>query len=184
MKTWIDNLIKVGACRDALEWSKDFDSLEEAWQKCERGDWMLWLAGKLSGNSDSDSRKRVVLAACQCARLALKYVKKGELRPLRAIETTEAWAKGEGSISIDDVRKASAAAYAAAAYSSASAYAAAYAAYAASAYAAYSSAAAYAAADAAYASATAYAAYSRKTTLKKCADIVREYYPTAPKGLK
>ena len=93
---------------------KGLDSLEEAWQKCERGDWMLWLAGKLSGSPDSDSRKKVVLASCQCARLALKYVKAGELRPQKAIETAEAWARGDPDITLKDVRAAEAAAWAAA----------------------------------------------------------------------
>ena len=79
----------------------------------------------------------------------------GEKRPLKAIETAEAWARGEGRITIEDVKKA---AYAA----DAAAYAAAHAAHAA----AY---AADAAADAAYAAADA-------ATLKKCADIVREHY--------
>ena len=151
MKEYITKLKELNACSDALEGCKQFDTLEEARQKCERGDWMLWLAGKLSGPPDSDSRKKVVLVACQCARLALKYVQSGEVRPLTAIETAEAWARGEGNITLAEVRDA--------------AYAAAYAAYNAAAYAAY----------AAYA-----AAHTRKKTLKKCADIVREYYPTAP----
>jgi hypothetical protein len=181
MKTWIDKLEKVGACREALKWAKDYDSLEDAWQKCGRGDWMLWLAGKLSGNPDSKSRKKVVLAACQCARLALKYVKPGELRPLKAIETAEAWANGNPEVSLQDVRKAAAAAdYAAAA--AAADYAAAAAAYAAAAAAAAYADAAYAAAAYAAAADAAYAA--RIKTLKECADIVRKYYPEPPKGGK
>ena len=66
-----------------------------------------------------------MLAACACAETALKYVKPGEDRPHKAIETARAWARGEASI--DDVRKA--------AYAADAAYAA-YAAYAAAAYAA------------------------------------------------
>src|SRR3990170_2573765 len=110
---WVTQLVKLRACREALEWVRDYQSLDDAWQHCERGDWMLWLAGKLSGNSESDSRKKVVLAACQCARLALKYVKSGEERPLKAIEITEAWTRGEGNITLSDVREAADAAYAA-----------------------------------------------------------------------
>ena len=104
---------------------------------------MLWLLGRLSGKPESESRKKLVLAACQCARLALPYVKKGEARPLKAIETAEAWARGEAGITLGDVRKAAAAAYAAYA-----------------------------------ASAVAYAA--RVSTLRECADIVRQSYPVAP----
>ena len=40
----------------------------------------------------------VVMAACKCARLALKHVQKGEDRPLKAIQTAEAWCKGKATI--------------------------------------------------------------------------------------
>ena len=72
----------MGACETAIEWGKQYGTTEEAWQVCERGDWMLWLVGKLSGKPETDSRKKLVLVACECTRLALPFVKKGELRPL------------------------------------------------------------------------------------------------------
>src|SRR3990167_10919556 len=77
MKEWNEKLNQLGACPEALVWAEDYESLEEAWQKCERGDWMLWLAGRLSGRPESKSRKLVVLATCQCAKVSLKYVQKG-----------------------------------------------------------------------------------------------------------
>jgi len=198
MKAWIEPIADMEACDEAVDWCEQFDSLDEAWQACECGDWMLWLLGMLSGPPESDSRKKLVLVVCQCARLALPYVKKGEMRPLKAIETAEAWARGDEGITLQDVRDA--AAYAAAyAYAS---YAVTYAAYvavsAASAVtdAAYVAAsAANAAADAAYVAvsaasaaaraADAYASYAVTDaaffdTLRECADIVREYYPVAP----
>ena len=178
MKNWIKPLKRMDACGDALEWCEHYESLDKAWAVCPRGDWMLWLLGELSDKPESDSHKRLVLTACQCARLALPYVEAGELRPLKAIETAEAWAKGEGNITLEDVRKAAhAAAYAA--------YAAAYAAHAA-AYAAYAAADAASAANGAYAAAYAaaeasYASYAAGLkTLAKCADIARQYYPVAP----
>jgi len=185
MKAWIEPLKEIKACEDALEWCKGYESLAGAWAVCQRGDWMLWLLGKLSGNPESASRKRLVLTACQCARLALPYVESGELRPLRAIEVTEAWARGDEGIRREDVRKAAAhAAYAAYAAASASAYAAASASASAADAAAHAAYAAYAAAPAAYAAAhaAAHAAYAaRLKTLAKCADIARQYYPVAPK---
>jgi len=197
MKNWIKPLKRMDACADALEWCKGYESLDKAWAECKRGDWMLWLLGSLSGKPESDSHKKLVLTACQCARLALPYAKEGELRPLRAIEVTEAWARGDEGIRREDVRKAADAAHAAAAAAHAAAdaaHAAAHAAYAAAdaAYAAADAAAdaAHAAAHAAYAAAhaAAYAAAhaadaadtSRISTLEKCADIVRDYYPVAP----
>ncbi len=181
MKAWQRTIKRMEPCGDALEWAEGYDTIEEAWEKCERGDWMLWLLEKLSGDPKSEARKKLVLIACRCARLSLPCVKKGEKRPRKAIETAEAWAHGGVGVTLEDVRTAAAAAYAAyaAAYAAAAyaAYAAAYAAYAAHA-AAY---AAHAAAYAAYAAADATdAADARWSTLKKCADIVREYYPEAP----
>ena len=137
-------LKKMNACKDAVEWCEQFDSFQEAWQKCERGDWMLWLIGKQIKNIEE--RKKLVLCACKCARLSLKYVKKCENRPEEAIKKAEKWAKDFASL--NDVRAAADAAYAAA--------------YAAD-----------AAVDAAYAAADA----AKEETLKKCANIVRKFYP-------
>jgi len=160
-------LRSLGACREARDWSRNYGA-QEAWDACEDGRWMLWLAGRLSGDRESDTRRALVLCACECARLALKHVKPGEERPLRAIETAECWARREEGVTIEQVR-------AAAAYADAAAYAAA-------AYAAYA-AAAYAADDAAYAAAAASAAAgvaARKKTLAECAAIVRRHYPISP----
>ena len=135
-------LKRHGACAEAVKWAKPYKTLRGAWKACTRGDWMLWLARR----AELCSRQELVLAACACARLALPYVKKGEKRPLAAIETAERWARGEATL--EEVRSAAAAAADAySAYSAASAYDAAYAAYDDAAASAYS--AAYAAADAA-----------------------------------
>jgi hypothetical protein len=162
-----DRLVKMGACEDAVAWVGDRD-ITAAWAECDRADWMLWLAGRVV------ARPLVVLAACACARTALRYVLAGEDRPRVAIETAERWARGEATIA--EVRSAAAyVAYAANAYAAyaaaaAAAYAAAYAA--AAAYVAYAAAAAYA--DAAYAAAYASAAAtSRKVALAQMADLVR-----------
>jgi hypothetical protein len=124
MKNQIKKLEKLDPCDDALVWVKEQEGRQQAWDDCERGDWMLWLLGKLCG----DDRRELVLTACDCARLSLKYVERGGERPLRAIETVERWVNGDGTI--EEVRSAAHAADAAADAASA-AYAAAYAAYAA-----------------------------------------------------
>ena len=114
-RTW---LAQRHACWEALEWLQERDAAT-AWSECPRGDWLLWWAAKVGVE-----RKVVVLAACACARLALPYVAAGELRPLKAIETAEAWYSGKASLG--DVRAAYAAddasaAAAAAAYAAAAA---------------------------------------------------------------
>ena len=85
---------------------------ETAWRACQRGDWMLWLCGRLSGKPWSECRRKLVLAACACARLALVYVPAGEQRPLRAIELAEMWARG-GRVTRQAILDAACAAYAA-----------------------------------------------------------------------
>jgi hypothetical protein len=159
----VRKLQRRGACEDAIMFARKYEDPQRGWDECERGDWMLWLCGRLSGKPGSDARKKLVLCACECARLSLKHVRAGEDRPRVAIETAERWARGDESVSLADVRKAAASAYAAsAAYA---AYAAAYAAYAA-AYAAYGGAA--------------YAYAARTKTLSQCAAIVRRHYPVCP----
>jgi hypothetical protein len=167
MTHWTDGLHKLNVCKEALEWAAGFPSFEEAWNHCKRGDWMLWLLAKLEVD-----RKALTLAACACVRLALPYTTDG--RVLASIEMAEAWARGDASI--EEVRSAATAAFAAAlaAFDVASAHDAAYAA----AYAAY--AAAFTAYDDATAAAAAETANdgARNKVLRQCADIVRERFAT------
>jgi hypothetical protein len=109
---------------------------------------MLWLAERVE-----IERTLLVLSACDCARTALPYVPAGEDRPRVAIETTEAWCRGEATI--EQVRAASAYAYASHAAS-------------ASAYASYASYASHAASAYAYAShaASAYAAHAASASAR------------------
>ena len=137
-------LHKLYACTEAREWIGERD-LESAWNECERADWMLWFAARVGVD-----RKLVVLAACDCAETALKYVPEVEDRPRAAIEMARAWTRGEATIK--QVRKAADAADAAA------------------------DAAAYAA-DAA-AAAAAYAADAvRARARRECAELVRRSIP-------
>ena len=184
-------LSRLNACAEATAWVGK-RTPAKAWAECKRGDWMLWIAARLGVD-----RKLLVLGACDCARLSLKYVPKGEKRPLVAIETAEKWCQGKATIESVKAADAAALAAAAAAYAAAAyaAYAAAYAAAAATppppptpptpphaaAYAAYAAAhaAAYAA-YAAYADAAAYAAYAAAARVEMriaCAKAVRKRIP-------
>ena len=169
---WWSELVDLEACEDAVEWARTQPSLTQAWRRCTRGDWMLWYASL----QDNVARKRLVWVACQCARLSLKHVPDGENRPRIAIETAEAWTRGDAILrevraaayAADDAAYAADAADAAdAAYAAANAADAAYAAYAAY-------AAACAAANAAYAANAA----TETATLAECARIVRREWPT------
>ena len=195
MKTPLTHLSELSACDPAVAWVRESkpESLEAAWLVCERGDWMLWYAGKKAGPVGDEKRKRLVLATCACVRLALPiwercYPKDKRVRD--CIETAEKWVRNEATLEELQVSRSNCYdaydaydAYApidAAIDAASAAYAAASAAYAASsATATASSYAAYAASYAADAVADAYSA-TRKKVLKECAEIVRTFYPELP----
>ena len=173
MKT--ERLKRFAPCSEAMEWMKSQKNATEAWQNCERGDWMLWIAKRLN----VDDRK-LTIAKAMCAKQVEHLMKdqrsKDALQAcidyfngLITREQLNAYAANAAAAdaaAADAADAADAAAYAAAAYAAAAA-AAAYAAY----------AAADAAADAAYVDAAADAAYvdARTNSLKRSADICREY---------
>jgi hypothetical protein len=161
MKKHTIALKKLNACSEAIEFGSKFPTLQAAWDKCKRGDWMLWYAGKKSGEPESAKRKKLVLAACACARLALPYTK--DPCVLACIETAEKWAGGKATIG--ELWLARNAVYAADA----------------AAYAVYAADAATYAADAAYAAAANAYADARRKLLKQCADIMRKHYPKVPR---
>ena len=61
MKT--TKLEKIRACREAIDYVRTQKSVILAWQNCNRGDWMLWLAKKL--NVDD---KKLTMAKVMCAK--------------------------------------------------------------------------------------------------------------------
>ena len=163
MKTPITHLSHLSACREAVDWvnSTNLDSLEDAWLKCDRADWLLWYAGKKAGPVGSESRSKIVLIACECAELVLPIFEKEypkDDRPRKAIEAARAYAlKPTKELASAASNAASAASYVAT--NAADAANAANAAYAAS----------YAASDAA-----------KKDIQAKCIAIVRKYFPSLP----
>ena len=166
MSTPISHLDEMRACSDAVAWvnASKCRSLETAWKKCERGDWMLWYAGKKAGPVVDEKRKTLVLAACAGARLALPiFVKRhpNDTRMRDCLEMAEKWARNEATLEALQVSRRNC--YAAADTASSAA-----------------AAAAYAAASYAASYASSAAAAPRSKTLKQCADIVRTFYPELP----
>ncbi len=101
----MQHIKKYNPCAEAREWIGD-RTLYQAWTQCPRGDWLLWIAVRAGAD-----HKLIVLAACDCAEPALRHVPDSEDRPRLAIETTRKWC--EGKATIDEVRAAANAAYAA-----------------------------------------------------------------------
>ena len=55
-------LSDLGACHEAVIWAKG-KSLAQVWRTCKRGDWLLWLCGKMVDKPNWPTRKQIVLAA-------------------------------------------------------------------------------------------------------------------------
>ena len=165
-----ERLRALGACCEAVEWAEKYKTPKAAWRACKNGSWMLWLCGRVAGPPDSDSRRKLVLVAAECAELALPFVRNEKMRAIceSTIQTCYAYAWGEAEL--DDMRSAARAAYAAARASDAS--------YAAEAAFHAARAAARAASDAA--SDAARAASARSKMMAACAEIVRANYPESP----
>ena len=182
-------LARYYACSEAREWAESYPDTAEgrqrAWAECPRGDWMLWIAGKLSGPVGSPARRLLVRGAVACARTVLDKIHEGEARaeiaavldaldahaldPSAQTDPTalrrRAWdAPSKLHAAYAYAAAAAAAAYATDAYAAAAAYAATY-------------AAAYAAADA---DAADVAAAARQAHLARCAQLVRELMPQPP----
>ena len=75
---YIARIKKLNACGEALKDALNYETSQELWADCKRGDRMLWLIGKLISESGCCKRKHLTLTACKCARLALQYVEKGK----------------------------------------------------------------------------------------------------------
>ncbi len=201
VRHWSDALADMSACGEGVEWARTQPAYATAWATCQRGDWMLWILGKLDKSAPwSKERKPLVRCAVACAAGVLECLPVGDGRDATEIclSVVQAWCEGaatrEDVCDAADADNAADDAYAAAS-AAASAYAAsdaAYAAYVAADVAYAAAASAYAASDAAYAvdaayvaadvadasSAAAYAA--RERSLAASAAIVRSHYPTGP----
>jgi hypothetical protein len=155
------DLKQFNVCEEGLIFYDNYDSFEDAWNACARGDWMLWIAGRL----EIDFRT-LTLAKSRCARTVIHLMK--DIRSINAVEVSEQY--GLGKATEEELHKA----YQAAAYEAS--YAAAYAfsasAYDAAAY-AYASAAFYAA-YAASSAAAGYAAIAKSNNQQQTSDICRE----------
>ena len=150
MKT-INELAELQPCHNGLEWARKQPSLKEAWNTCERSDWMWWLASNLQV-----PREISVKYANFCANTVTHFKHATANAADRAAYAANATAYA-----------AKATAYAADAAKAAV--------YAANAAANAANAAAYDAAKAAYDAAKAAAAYD--ATRKQQADFIRTIFP-------
>jgi hypothetical protein len=90
MKGWIKKLHEMSACQEAIDWAEQYDSLQEAWDACPRGDWMGWLLDRLEVN-----KKQKMKLYCMNMRLALPFTDDKRVR--HTIEVIEAWVEGKAT---------------------------------------------------------------------------------------
>ena len=83
MKTLKEELIELKACEEAIKWVGE-KTPEEAWNTCERGDWMWWLIWK----TESATKEQSVRFADFCANNA----KERAASAAWAAERAAAWA--------------------------------------------------------------------------------------------
>jgi len=104
---FLEYLKKENVCRSAVDYvsASKLETLDAIWESCDRGDWMLWLLTR-EVEQGSEKHKRIVLAACACARLSLKYIKDAGRRGIAeaALEKAEGWVKG--NVKLEDVKSA------------------------------------------------------------------------------
>ena len=103
-----DLLARMNACDESSRWLAVLPSdttPESAWSTCPRGDWLVWLLGRLH-RAGVLSRQTLTLAGCAAARTSLVHLAgtPWHAPSLAAIETTERWCRGEATP--EEVRKA------------------------------------------------------------------------------
>jgi hypothetical protein len=152
--------------QELLDFYDNYDSFEDAWNACARGDWMLWIAGRL----EIDFRT-LTLAKSRCARTVIHLMK--DIRSINAVEVSEQY--GLGKSNEEELQEAKQEAYdsAVAAFSAADVYPA-YASYAAASATATSAAASAAATSSSYSYSYSADSSSKTNNQQQTSDICRE----------
>jgi hypothetical protein len=76
--------------QELLDFYDKYDSFEDAWNACPRGDWMLWIAGRLEID-----RRIFILAKSRYARTVIHLMK--DKRSRDAVEVSEQYGLGKAT---------------------------------------------------------------------------------------
>ena len=85
-----EQLQKLGACDGAVQWAGD-KSLEQAWNECQRGDWMLWLFRR----AENFDKIASMLAKGHCANTVRHLMK--DIRSTNAVDMAIKYGIGEAT---------------------------------------------------------------------------------------
>ena len=115
----VQQLQRMNACSSAIDFVKNFPTLQAAWNLCERPDWMFWLLARtVTGKNGSETHRALVRVSARCAMLAPPI----EDKRFKELEVARQWACdaalqfGNGEDNRDECAYA---AYAVAAYAAA-----------------------------------------------------------------
>lgn len=93
---------KYDPCSEAVDFREGFDTFQDAWENCPRGDWMLWIAQRVGVN-----KRKLTLAKALCAE-TVKHLMKDN-RSLNALKVAKRY--GRYGASDEELISAYAAAY-------------------------------------------------------------------------
>lgn len=91
-KKHLNWLQEYNACKESIRWIKqnNIQSLEKAWNICERGDWLLWMATRLSID-----RRKLVLCAALYAHTIVQHME--DARSRDAVRIAFLWGRGKAT---------------------------------------------------------------------------------------
>jgi hypothetical protein len=90
MKNFKKYLKDLDACKHAIKWVGD-QTAQEAWETCERSDWMLWLLDQIEYGNEKTLR----LMACEFVRSICHLLK--DKRSKQAVIIAEKYAHGKAT---------------------------------------------------------------------------------------
>jgi hypothetical protein len=82
------NISVFSPCKDGSNYYNSFKSFSEFWENCNRGDWMLWVSGKLKV-----SKRKLTLAKGRCAETVINLMH--DERSKRAVFAAIKYGNGE-----------------------------------------------------------------------------------------
>lgn len=91
----IDYLQSLGACQEAVNYARGFDSLQAAWDVCERGDWMMWLVARTMDRNDEPQLRKLTLAKGRCAETVIDLMT--DERSKNAVRVAIAFGEGRAT---------------------------------------------------------------------------------------
>jgi len=70
----------LSVCNQSMLWLTDheYSTSKEAWDDCDRADWMMWLLKTMAKHKMWPSRKDVLLLSCDCVEFGYQYLPRKE----------------------------------------------------------------------------------------------------------